>query len=144
MNQTEYYQLSLWDAEDRIQRTDFNADNAKLEEALTDHAEAIAGFGNCQIYTTTYTGTGGCDTAGACRLTFPRPPLLIVVSGGDSFGLCVGQGTMFSVFMTVMLPCTTAWSEDRKTLAWHRSSPSDQMNTSGVTYRVTALMAADQ
>lgn len=34
MNQTENYQLSLWDPEDRIQRTDFNADNAKIEAAL--------------------------------------------------------------------------------------------------------------
>ena len=35
MNATTNYQLSQWDASDRVLRTDFNADNAKIEAALT-------------------------------------------------------------------------------------------------------------
>ena len=34
MEHTEHYQLSQWAAEDRILRTDFNADHAKLDAAL--------------------------------------------------------------------------------------------------------------
>ena len=34
MEHTEHYQLSQWAAEDRILRTDFNADHAKLVAAL--------------------------------------------------------------------------------------------------------------
>ena len=34
MNQTTNYQLSQWDASDRILREDFNADNAKLDAVL--------------------------------------------------------------------------------------------------------------
>ena len=34
MQQTSHYQLNQWDAEDRIQRTDFNSDNAKVDAAL--------------------------------------------------------------------------------------------------------------
>ena len=108
MNQTENYQLSLWDPEDRIQRTDFNADNAKIEAALgalktasesqgttlAQHAAAIAKLGNCQLYTTSYTGNG--DQNAAITLTFPQPPRLLVVSG--SAGACTligfpGAGT---------------------------------------------------
>ncbi len=32
--QTEYYQLCLWEPEDNFQRTEFNGDNQKIDEAL--------------------------------------------------------------------------------------------------------------
>ena len=34
MNATPNYQLNQWEAEDRVLRTDFNADNAKIDAAL--------------------------------------------------------------------------------------------------------------
>ena len=34
MNQTTNYQLNQWDPDDKVLRTDFNADNAKLDAAL--------------------------------------------------------------------------------------------------------------
>ena len=34
MTKTEHYQLNQWDAADQVKRTDFNEDNAKIEEAL--------------------------------------------------------------------------------------------------------------
>lgn len=40
LEQTEHYQLSQWDASDRILRTDFNSDNAKIDAALRALAEA--------------------------------------------------------------------------------------------------------
>lgn len=36
MNKTQNFQLNQWDAADRVQRADFNADNAALENALTN------------------------------------------------------------------------------------------------------------
>lgn len=33
-NHTEKYQLNQWDADDKVIRTDFNEDNAKIEAAL--------------------------------------------------------------------------------------------------------------
>ena len=39
MNATTNYQLSQWEAEDRVLRTDFNADNAKIEAALSSLEE---------------------------------------------------------------------------------------------------------
>ena len=41
LNTTERYQLNQWDGSDRIMREDFNADNRKTEEALTELAEAM-------------------------------------------------------------------------------------------------------
>ena len=34
MTKTETYQLNQWDPEDRILRSDFNADNAAIEEVM--------------------------------------------------------------------------------------------------------------
>lgn len=41
LNTTEHYQLNQWEGSDRIMREDFNADNRKTEEALTELAEAM-------------------------------------------------------------------------------------------------------
>ena len=42
MQKTTNYQLCQWDGEDRILRTDFNEDNAKIDAALKAHANSIA------------------------------------------------------------------------------------------------------
>jgi len=42
MNKTEHYQLNQWDPEDRILRVDFNADNAAIESALKENADAVS------------------------------------------------------------------------------------------------------
>ena len=42
MNATTNYQLSQWEAEDRVLRTDFNADNAKIEAALSGLEARVA------------------------------------------------------------------------------------------------------
>ena len=44
MNKTSNYQLCQWDREDRILRTDFNEDNAKIDAALKQQANSIAGI----------------------------------------------------------------------------------------------------
>nr|WP_325195906.1 hypothetical protein [uncultured Oscillibacter sp.] len=41
MQQTSNYQLNQWDAEDRILRENFNNDNAKLDAALKQQADAL-------------------------------------------------------------------------------------------------------
>ena len=41
LNQTNNYQLCQWDPEDFIFRTDFNADNAKIDAALQTQADAL-------------------------------------------------------------------------------------------------------
>ena len=44
MNQTANYQLSQWEASDRILMEDFNSDNSKIDAALEAQAEAITGL----------------------------------------------------------------------------------------------------
>ena len=41
--QTANYQLNQWEAEDKVLRTEFNADNAKLDAALAELAAEVEG-----------------------------------------------------------------------------------------------------
>ena len=40
-NYTSHYNLCQWEPSDPVLRTDFNADNAKLDAALLSHTRAI-------------------------------------------------------------------------------------------------------
>ena len=42
MTKTEHYQLNQWEAADQVRRTDFNADNAKIDAALAGKADNSA------------------------------------------------------------------------------------------------------
>ena len=63
MTQTPNFQLNQWSPEDYVRRTDFNADNAKIDAAL-------AAAGNCRIVTGSYTGTGTSGVNGQNTLTY--------------------------------------------------------------------------
>lgn len=73
MNRTTNYKLCQWEADDKIQRTDFNADNAKIDAAI---AAAVTRFA-----TGTYRGTGEYGEAHPNSLTFDFQPKIVVVQG---------------------------------------------------------------
>ena len=139
MNQTENYQLSLWDPEDRIQRTDFNADNAKIEAALADHAEALAGCGNCQIYTTTYTGTGTYGEGNPTSITFPvQPVLAFIFTNSGSFLFLTPESQWAMIHKgNAATSLFVSWSD--KTVSWYSSNANDQLNAANNVYRIVAF-----
>lgn len=151
MEQTENYQLSLWDKDDRILMESFNADNATLDAALAAqqtaldaHAASIAKLGNCQLWVTTYTGTGG---TGSVSVTFPKSPVAFLVCGGDG-SLMVAQreiGQAVSMHLNACHLCSVGWNADRTTFLWNSSSgAAAQMNDKGTPYRVLALLDAEE
>ena len=134
---TEHYELNQWLATDQVLRTDFNADNAKLDAALNTLAGQVAGKadatgldalsgtvaghtaqlaqkGNCQIYTTTYTGTGAVSRS----FSFPQSPLLVVISGPEIHILATqGIAGTISVEAGECNRVTASWSGANLTLA---------------------------
>ena len=179
MNQTNNYQLSQWDPEDRILRADFNSDNSKVDAALKNNADAVTAEasaranadsaeasarasaiaaeasartsavaeltaalelkGNCQIYYTTYVGDG----ADSKTLTFPRKPLLVQVMG-NLLVLHAIQGVPQAISHNETgyssAQCSAEWSGNSFTWSHSRYN----LNDSGETYYVVALMAMDQ
>src|SRR5699024_2355894 len=72
---TEHYELNQWLATDQVLRTDFNADNAKIDAALAGLAEtdtalwaAVQKCGNCKIVRVPFTGNGFVQV----NISFPQ------------------------------------------------------------------------
>ena len=156
MDYTANYQLPQWVDSDRILRTDFNSAYQKLDAALKTNADGLAAEtaartaalsekGNCQLYTATYTGTGTTGYENPNTLTFPAQPFVVLVAAVGSEGslLLVVRGTTESYADGARLKFT--WSGN--TLKWYSNvggpQPSQQLNTSGVTYQVVALIASN-
>lgn len=147
MEQTTNYQLSQWDEKDRILREDFNADNAKTEQALAAQQDSIAAVaaqaGNCEMTFLTYTGNGNYNGT-ATRITFPVRPDAYLVAGDNA--LLIGQGGGGAIMATddvTYSGCSvgdhnTSW--DGNTLVLNNSvNARYQMNTKGKSYWVLAF-----
>lgn len=139
MNYTQNYKLNQWAALDKVQRTDFNADNAKIDAALGALSD---GKGNGQIVTGSYTGSGRVGSYSANRLYFDHKPVLVLVSGLSlgvmaldcprGYILSNGGNTDFAV----------SWSGDA--VSWYNDNTDGgawrQMNESGQVYRYIAFL----
>ena len=131
--------------------SDFNSDNAKLDEALgtlaqtvTGHTTALAQKGNCRIETFTYTGTG----TSPCQISFTGQPLLFVIlayrtfffgSWGDEEARAILHDPLDkSDYITGI---DAAWSGYQLSLS--SDNAYKQANDTGEIYRVIALYAED-
>ena len=167
---TQNYKLCQWEAGDKVLRTEFNADNAKIDAAIaavegrvsglsgskasiselnsvknsldslsqtvSQHAAALTGKGNCQLYVTSYTGAGGCGENNQNSLTFPHKPFAVFLISGN-YVISLFQGVT-STRGTGSSYLHSAWSGN--TLRWYSSSDSDQLNQKGARYSVFALL----
>ena len=149
---TEHYQLHQWEPEDSFLRTDFNEDHEKIDTALNGLAEqnaaleaALALCGNCQIYTTSHTGTGTYGEDNPCTLTFPVKPMLAMFIDINGFVFTTaGAGRLLRIRAGSSEYIDASWSEDGKTMTWYsKSSPNVQMNASGRVYPVIVWCIKD-
>ena len=163
-NYTTNYNLCQWEPTDQVQRTDFNADNAKLDAALADLAEDVAGKAeqtdlsalqavvsgkadqstvsdltstrNCRVYYKTYTGSG----SGNCSFTFPAKPMIVMVMGGG-YWLCLLQGQSEGQSRNAVTRSTyidTVWSGNSVT--WSINDVDLQCNRKDTTYSLVAVL----
>lgn len=152
-NRTPNYDLCQWEAEDQVKRTDFNEDNEKIDAALGEHDSALASqadtltaqaarmnkLGNCQVYTTSFTGNG--STSGM-TLYFPHRPMLVMVVSSSGICFITVQGASRVIFlMGSSGSANLSWSGN--SITWDTSSY-NYFNSSGETYRVLALLDMTQ
>ena len=148
-NHTTNYNLNQWEAADKVLRTEFNEDNAKIDAALKSSADAIgalegqmAGKGNCQLHYSAYTGNGNTSRT----FTFSGPPrFLCIMGGGSDYFLLAVQGAPFSV-------CYGNGTKDYGTPSWSGNSVTITVvddyrtdficNASGKSYFLIALTEA--
>ena len=139
MNQTQNYQLSQWESTDRILMSDFNGDNTKIDAALKALDDELNTKGNCQIWTTSYVGNGNYGSTQS-SLTFDKKPLLVYVIGSSTFGLFTAETSVIGTENGVSY-ISSSWDEN--TLSWFAGDEDRQLNASGTTYIVIALLTND-
>lgn len=153
MNKTPNYQLNQWEAADKVQRTDFNADNATIDAAIKAEADArtalagqVAKCGNCRIWSTTYVGTGEYGQDHPTTLTFPKKPLLAMIesSNGRTAILLPRDGWMYNGGAEWL----NHLSWNGSTASWyidpHTQADAYKQLNGKMSYWVLALLAADQ
>ena len=158
-NHTTNYQLCQWEATDKVLRTEFNQDNAKIDTALKANADAIsaeaaaraaavsslsqeiAQMGNCRIVTGSYTGNGTYDQYHKNSLTFPAAPLMVFIHGDRNCWMIRGSSVASVDMGGTGGIVSVDWNGG--TVSWYGSNDYEQMNHSGVTYRYTALIQTE-
>lgn len=140
MEHTEYYQLSLWEQDDRIQMEDFNSNNAKIDAALA---------GGAKIATGSYTGTGQYGASHPNTLTFDFAPKLVLISQADnevrsSMLLISGQtrGGLFPNYGSSsgnVIKNYISWSGTSVSWYAERNESDQQLNAGGVRYLYLAI-----
>ena len=145
MNYTANYHLPQWVETDRILMDDFNDMASAIDAALKTNADGLtandaqhSGFGNCQLYTASYVGTGILQPV---THTFPGKPMaLFVADGSTGYGMIAWRGVTqsFSTGGFVDYQAIT-WGEN--TVTWYSDvSPSTGLNSSSTTYQILALL----
>ena len=163
-NQTTNYQLNQWEPTDQVLRTDFNADNAKVDAALaskanqtaldklsgsledlsqrTDMLETqIVKCGTCKLESFSYVGTGDNVTT----LQFTHKPLLFAIQGADGIlwaGVSSGKSISVIQGINVYIGDSTVYWEGAQ-VSISGLNASYQMNEAGISYWVFAFYQED-
>ena len=140
-NHTENYELNQWLATDQVVRTDFNADNAKIDTAL-------AALAVVRLETGSYTGSGNTSSK---TLTLDHTPVFVVVgSTASSDLLFLFQGAEHAVSIladnpsrSVVYRMNSVWSGNSVTWSAYYTGTDQNcfMDESGVTYRYIAVVS---
>ena len=167
-NYTSNYNLCQWEADDKVLRTEFNADNARIDAAIkavdrrvdgkastsaldglkstveslsatvAGQEGALAKKGSCQVAVTSYTGDGQKTRTH----TFARKPVLFFIAGPAQ--MAVGYGSTIAYNHENSISAVgLAWSGNSVTFTSRSTSISDDAraiaNRSGVVYQMIAF-----
>ena len=151
MNYTTNYHLPQWVETDRLLMDDFNDAYSAIDTALGGLREDVdtndaahASFGNCSLYTASYTGTGVCNQANPNAFTFPKAPAMVFLYSvtENILGFCAAGGMILLPLSGATRWLSTTWSADGKTVSWYTDHPNNQFNKAGTVYYILALVQA--
>ena len=137
-NETQNFHLNQWSLSDDVRMEDFNADNLKLETALS---------AACRCVTGSYVGTGEYGAEHPNTLTFDFTPYLVILHNEPQSSV---WGQIIALRPSLLIPMlfsssnavkygevTASWNTT--SLSWYGNHEFQQMNESGVTYHYTAF-----
>ena len=132
-NYTEHLGLTLWEADDPVLRTEFNANHRKLDDCIRALPRIAVG---------SYVGTGDSGSAAPNTLTFDFNPQLIIIAKDIDASLDLGTimirgqshnpGFGYVGSSSNCLALTLSWTDN--SVSWYTGNAGDQLNNKGVTY----------
>ena len=152
-NHTTNYNLNQWEATDKVLRTEFNEDNAKIDAALKSHDVELAGLeaqntaieaalaakGNSLVYTTTYVGTGGSGQSNPVTISLPAKPDMLIVTAGEHVMFYAGGSSTGRVWYSGGGGGYVNVSWNGSQISWYGTGGDQQMNSNGKTFTVVAF-----
>ena len=130
-NYTTNFGLCQWEATDQVQRTEFNADNAKIDAALAK---------TCQPYIISYTGDGNQTRT----MEFPGKPLFVIAVGSSVIFTAIRGGEKaYSVFSGMAQGSyLTTWGE--RSFTWQIGTQlAYSANNTGAAYQMFAVLSME-
>ncbi len=132
---TDKFQLCQWAATDPVLRSDFNADNKKIDAALKTIPRIMSG---------SYTGNGTYGADNPRSLSFPFTPMMVVIT--TDAGSDLPSGSVFIQGQTMSdgignhsnpaygLVIHLTWSSGK--VSWYSTQDAEkQLNAEGQNYR---------
>jgi len=165
-NYTSNYNLCQWAASDKVLRTEFNADNAKIDAAIkavdsrvdgkvsvsalnalaqtvSGHTDTLEKKGNCRICVETYTGTGQYGDGHPTTVTFPAKPWLVIFSSRRGWNVTAVRGMTSLQCFGASSPAALSGSWSGNSLSLTAANANVQMNSQGESYTALALIDAE-
>ena len=150
-NHTANYNLNQWEATDPVLRTDFNADNSKVDAALkslsttvqqhttqiSQMQTALSKCGTCTFHYQSYEGDGATTKT----LSFPSKPVVILFSGDPGESLIIHATAQSSLVEGGGV--NLSWSGATLTMS-NRDQYGSVFNAKHTTYHVLALLDASK
>mgnify|MGYP001049631350 CR=1 FL=1 len=113
-----------------------------LSQTVSGHAAALAGKGNCQIWTTTYVGNGYTGADYPNRVAFPKLPAVVLIASPTGVMSIFMPGQTAGISIGGSSPVLTVkWVGNTLTWSNHQNSGA-QLNIKDTVYHVVALMTA--
>ena len=165
-NHTTNYNLSQWEPDDKVLRTDLNDDNDKIDKvlkaldagkasssALSSLQSTVSALQNSsaavKIATGSYNGNGKSGEPNARTLNFTaslgKLPQLLVVRGSETLPevLVLLQGVKGALLNTISVTSgdriTVTWNAGNNSVTWYGSTDVGHFNRSGIEYRWFAI-----
>ena len=110
-------------------------------DAAATKADAVNSRGNCEIYYGSYVGNSSNTTT---TMTFPHKPYVIMVCGRNAYSMIAWRGQTSAPYFYSNGISLNPVSWDDRSVTWANGDINNNLNYTGFTHDVIALLAADE
>lgn len=114
---------------------------AQAVDAAATKADAVDSRGNCEIYSGSYVGNSSNTTT---TMIFPHKPYVVMVCGRDANNMIAWRGQTRAPYFYSNGSDINAVSWADRSVTWANGDINNNLNYTGFTHQVIALLAADE